>query len=120
MQFMMELVHGPTTCIAAHNHRDDEIVRSLANIKEIAAGHGARVVGGWAFPVGHRMWYVIEASAAETVATIAQEMKLHTWQTVDIHPVLEHSDFKEVAEVVSSIPIHFSRAQIDRAKKVTQ
>lgn len=95
MLYMAELTHGPDTCVAAKNDLAGPRVHLLAGLKEIASEHGAEIVNGWAFPIGHRMWYVVEAPNSHTVATVFQAAKAHHWNTLDIHPVMDHETFKE-------------------------
>lgn len=94
MLYMTELEHGPDTCIAAKNDLDTPTVYLLAELKEIALECGAEIVGGWAFPIGHRLWYIVEAPDAHTVANVFHAAQAHHWNTVNINPVIGHETFR--------------------------
>ena len=57
--------------------------------------YDVKIVGGWAFPIGHKLWYVVEASGSHAVAELLFAVRVHSWNTVDIHPVLPHDTFAE-------------------------
>lgn len=94
MLFMVELSHGPETCIAAKNDPGSSQGRLLSELTDIAREHDAEIVGGWSFPVGHRLWYVVEAQDAHAVSNLFFAAQTHHWNTVDINPVIDHETFR--------------------------
>ncbi|MFP6569016.1 MAG: DUF3303 family protein [Dehalococcoidia bacterium] len=90
--YMAELMHGPETCVAANPDR--ERAGLLADLPEISRANGVNFVGGWAFPVGHRQWYVFEAEDAHAVSKVLFAAKTHHWNGIDIHPVTDFESFK--------------------------
>jgi len=91
---MVELNHRPETCILANYRPEDNCAGRLSKIRETAGKYGARVVDGWVFPIGHRLWYVIEAHDAESVTDLCTDSGVHIWNTVSISPVLDHDRFR--------------------------
>jgi len=95
MQFMVELIHGPETCIAGRKGEAAHHAEMMAGLRDIAREHNLEVVEGWAFPVGHRLWYVVESKDSQSVADAFFAADVHQWNTVQIHPVLNHATFTE-------------------------
>ena len=94
MLFMVELKHNPETCIAARDKSSSEIdAKQLRVLRYIAANHEATVVDGWSFPVGHQLWYVIDAKESHAVADLFFESGAFRWNTVTINPVMNHDSF---------------------------
>jgi hypothetical protein len=93
MLFMVELNHGPESCVAGRPHASENYAKLLVGLHETAAEHSVDVVGGWAFPVGHKLWYVVKAEESQTVADVFFAAGLHKLNTIQIHPVLEHDAF---------------------------
>ena len=95
MQFMVELTHSPETCIASPGSSDRERhAELLGEIQQTAYEHGIELTNGWAFPIGHKLWYVVSASDAQDVTDTFFAAGVHRWNTVQIHPVLDHKTFK--------------------------
>ncbi len=94
MLFMVELTHGPETCIAAESVPESSRSRLLSELTSLAVEYGAEIVGGWSFPVGHRLWYVVEAADAHTVSSLFFAAQTHHWNTVEINPVIDHETFR--------------------------
>ena len=95
MQFMVELTHSPGTCIASPGSTDREYhAELLGEIHQIAYKHRVDIVTGWAFPIGHKLWYVVSAKDAQDVTDTFFSIGVHRWNTVQIHPVLDHKTFK--------------------------
>ncbi|MBT3994345.1 MAG: hypothetical protein HOF01_00945 [Chloroflexi bacterium] len=95
MQFMVELTHSPETCIASPGSSDREHhAELLGEIQQTAYEHGIELTNGWAFPIGHKLWYVVSASDAQDVTDTFFAAGVHRWNTVQIHPVLDHKTFK--------------------------
>ena len=92
---MVELNHSPESCITGKHQTSTNHAELLAGIREIAFEHGIKVVDGWAFPVGHRLWYVVEATESQAASDLLFAAGLHHWNTVQIHPVLNHETFVE-------------------------
>jgi len=101
--YMVELNHEPETCIASGYGDTESNARLLMKIGESARELGAELVGGWAFPVGHRQWYVVRADDAHVVAELIRVTNLHLWNTISVNPVLDHDGFstKILGKVVS-------------------
>ncbi len=95
MLFMVELVHGPDKCPAVHPVIAAGSASHLAGLEQTASEHGARIVGGWSFPVGHKLWYVVEADDSSAVSDLFFAAQAHHWSTVTINPVIDHETFKE-------------------------
>jgi hypothetical protein len=93
MLFMVELNHGPETCVAGKQHASENYAELLDGLRGAAAEYGADVVGGWAFPVGHKLWYVVDAEESQTVADLFFASGLHQLNTIQINPVLDHDAF---------------------------
>jgi len=94
MLFMVELKHSPETCIAARDGASAELdAIRMRELIEIAAKHGATVVDGWSFPIGHQLWYVIDAPESHAVANVFFESRAFRWNTVTINPVMNHDSF---------------------------
>ncbi|HIF72318.1 MAG TPA: hypothetical protein EYQ61_07180 [Dehalococcoidia bacterium] len=94
MLFMVELKHSPETCITARDRSSSEMdAKQLHVLREIAAKHGAMVVDGWSFPVGHQLWYVIDAKESHAVGDVFFESGAFRWNTVTINPVMNHDSF---------------------------
>ena len=109
MQFMVELTHSPETCIGSPSSSDREHhAELLGEIHQIAYKHGVDIVNGWAFPIGHKLWYVVSARDAQDVTDTFFSAGVHRWNTVQIHPVLDHNAFK--AKVLDEItgPVEIS------------
>lgn len=95
MQFMVELTHSPETCITAPGSSDREHhAELLSALHQTAYKHEVDVVNGWSFPIGHKMWYVVSARDAQNVTDTFFATGVHLWNTVQIHPVLDHQAFK--------------------------
>jgi hypothetical protein len=92
---MVELNHEPETCIASGYGDTESNALNLMKISESAKELDAELVGGWAFPVGHRQWYVIKADDAHIVAELVRVTNLHLWNTITVNPVLDHDMFSE-------------------------
>ncbi|MDA1279226.1 MAG: hypothetical protein O3B95_04195 [Chloroflexi bacterium] len=101
MLFMVELTHGPETCIASERGRNEKYAGLLLRLREAAADHGIRVIDGWSFPVGHRLWYVLEADDPQAISNLCVSTGVHYWNTVLINPVLNHDSFAR--EVLSGL-----------------
>lgn len=95
MQFMVELTHGPDTCIAGNNPNAPHYAELVADIRLAASDNNIEVVDGWSFPIGHRLWYVVEADDPQSITNVFFAAKVHHWNTVQIHPVLNHAAFTE-------------------------
>jgi hypothetical protein len=94
MLFMVELKHSPETCIAAREPSSSELdAKQLRELREIAANHQATVIDGWSFPIGHQLWYVIDAPESHAVADVFFESRAFRWNTVTINPVMSHDSF---------------------------
>lgn len=93
MLFMVELSHGPEACVAGKRHASENYAQLLAELHETAVEHRADVVGGWAFPVGHKLWYVVNAEESQSVADLFFASGLHQLNTIQINPVLDHDAF---------------------------
>ena len=91
---MVELNHSPETCVAGRHDASENYAKSLDGLRETAAKHSVDVVGGWAFPVGHRLWYVVNAEESQTVVDLFFAAGLHKLNTIQIHPVLDHDAFR--------------------------
>jgi hypothetical protein len=94
-QFMVELEHEPETCVASGRSDVQRNAKLLIDLRERADDYDVKIVGGWAFPIGHKLWYVVEASGSHAVAELLFAVRVHSWNTVDIHPVLPHDTFAE-------------------------
>jgi hypothetical protein len=90
---MVELKHSPETCIAARENNADLDAQRFRELREIAAKHDSTVVDGWSFPVGHQLWYVIDAPESHLVADVFFESRAFRWNTVTINPVMNHDSF---------------------------
>jgi hypothetical protein len=101
--YMVELNHEPETCIASGYGNTESNASLLMKISESAKDLGAELVGGWAFPVGHRQWYVVKADDAHVVAEVIRVTNLHLWNTISVNPVLDHDGFstKILSKLVS-------------------
>ena len=96
MLFLVELKHGPDTCIAARDRSLTEIdARYFREITSIAESHSVKIVDGWSFPIGHQLWYVVEAEYSHSVAEVFKESRAFSWNTVSINPVVNHAAFVE-------------------------
>jgi len=94
MLYMVELNHSPETCIAARDHSSAERdAKQLRILRDIATKHGATIIDGWSFPVGHQLWYVVDASESHAVGDIFFESGAFKWNTVTINPVMNHDSF---------------------------
>ncbi|HJP28220.1 MAG TPA: hypothetical protein QF694_05375 [Dehalococcoidia bacterium] len=94
MLYMAELKHSPETCIAARDRSSSEMdAKQLRVLREIAAKHDATVVDGWSFPVGHQLWYVIDAPESHVVGDVFFESGAFRWNTITINPVMNHDSF---------------------------
>lgn len=93
--YLVELEHKPEMCITSGGDRNKSHAAELMAIRDTARELGTRIVGGWSFPVGHRLWYVVEANDAHAVAELARTCQLHSWNTVTVNPVLDHDSFSE-------------------------
>ncbi|MBN4064597.1 hypothetical protein JYU04_02560 [Dehalococcoides mccartyi] len=94
MLFMVELKHSPETCIAARDGSAAEMdAKQLRELQQIAANHDATVIDGWSFPIGHQLWYVIDAPESHAVADIFFKSRAFRWNTVTINPVMNHDSF---------------------------
>ena len=90
---MVELKHSPETCIAAREKNADLDAQRFRELRDIAAKHGSTIVDGWSFPVGHQLWYVIDAPESHEVANVFYESRAFRWNTVTINPVMNHDSF---------------------------
>ena len=93
--FMVELHHEPETCISSGYGDTESNALHLMRIGDAAKELGAELVGGWAFPIGHRQWYVVKATDAHVVAELVRITNLHLWNTITVNPVLDHDMFSE-------------------------
>jgi hypothetical protein len=94
MLYMVELKHSPENCIAARDRSSAEKdAIELRLLREIAAKHEATVIDGWSFPVGHQLWYVIDAKESHAVGDVFFESGAFRWNTVTINPVMNHDSF---------------------------
>jgi hypothetical protein len=93
MLFMVELKHSPETCIAAREKNADLDAQQFRELREIAVKHDSRIVDGWSFPVGHQLWYVIDAPESHIVADVFFKSRAFRWNTVTINPVMNHDSF---------------------------
>lgn len=91
---MVELNHGPETCVAGKHHESERYAKLLAGLHETAAELGVDVIGGWGFPIGHKLWYVVDAEESHVVADVFFAAGLHQLNSVQINPVLDHDAFK--------------------------
>jgi hypothetical protein len=91
--FMVEIAHKPENCIANGSIESKSNAALLKGLHESAAQLGATIVDGWAFPIGHRLWYVVKAENAHIAAKIFGERRVHTWNTITVNPVLDHESF---------------------------
>lgn len=90
---MVELNHSPETCIVARDGSSHLDAESLRDLREIAIEHGAYIVDGWAFPVGHQLWYVVDAPESHIAADVFSASRAYRWNTVRINPVMNHDSF---------------------------
>ena len=90
VQFMVELNHSPENCITGKRQTSTNHTELPAGIREISFEHGIKVVDGWAFSVGHRLWYVLKATESQAVSDRFFTDGLQHWNTVQTHPVLNH------------------------------
>ena len=91
MQYMVELEHRAESCIAgdpAGNH-----ARLFAQLKDYAADKGLQIQGGWLFPVGHRMWFVVDAENGHDVQQLFFDAKVHLWSAISVNPVNDYDSF---------------------------
>ena len=93
MLFMVELDHDPESCVAGKHEASENYAKLLAGVRGTAAEHSVDVVGGWAFPVGHKLWYVVNAEESHVVADMFLASGLHRVNTIQIHPVLDDDAF---------------------------
>ena len=93
--YMVELNHEPETCISSGYGDTEANSTQLMKIGESAKELGAELVGGWAFPIGPRQWYVIKAADAHVVAELVRVTNLHLWNTVTVNPVMDHDMFSQ-------------------------
>jgi hypothetical protein len=98
---MVELKHEPENCFASQNQLSQVDSSALGDVGNIAEKRGARLVNGWAFPVGHQLWYVIDAPQSHIVADVFFEANAHKWNTVTINPVMDHDTFGR--EILGSV-----------------
>lgn len=96
MLFMVEATHGPETCISARGKAARADADHLAELMDTASSGQTRVVASWAYPVGHRMWFVVESPDAHPVAELFRTAGMHGWNTIGIHPVLDSREFKRM------------------------
>ena len=96
MLFMVELTHGPETCIAARDPLITETdARHFLEIKSIAIDHNVKIINGWSFPIGHQLWYVVEAEESHAISEVFKDSRAASWNTVRINPVVNHDEFVE-------------------------
>jgi len=93
MLFMFEFKHSPGTCIAAREKNADLDAQQLRELRNIAMKLDSTIIDGWSFPVGHQLWYVIDAPESHVVADVFFESRAFRWNTVTINPVMNHDSF---------------------------
>ncbi|MDP7089191.1 MAG: hypothetical protein QGG20_05555 [Dehalococcoidia bacterium] len=92
LHYMVELDHDSKSCIAANPK--GEYANLLVNLSGFAQPHGVRIIDGWSFPVGHRMWFVVVAPDAHKVSAVFYDAKVHLWNRVDVSPVIPFEEFE--------------------------
>ncbi len=94
MLFMVEATHRPETCIAARGSAARADADQLAELMDPSFRGQSRVISSWAYPIGHRLWFVVESPDAHSVAELFRAAGVHGWNTIGIHPILDNQEFK--------------------------
>jgi hypothetical protein len=97
MLHMVVIEHGPETCAAAQQEIGDLLREATDDLKTASAKHDIAVHGWWFDPPAHVSYMLADAPNAHALNALVMELRLHFWNTLDIHPVVP------VEDVVASI-----------------
>ena len=85
---MVVMTHGPDTCPAVHPEAGEMARNGVSQAAEVSKKHGVAVQGWWVDSPGHVFYVLADAPNAHAINSLAVELQLFEWNTVDIHPVI--------------------------------